>query len=40
MADIPISWKKISRGIPRSRKYADDRTPTLEEIQCSCEVIV
>jgi hypothetical protein len=33
MADIPISWKKISRGIPRSRKFADDRAPTLEEIQ-------
>jgi hypothetical protein len=25
--------KKISRGIPRSRKFADDRAPTLEEIQ-------
>ena len=23
----------ISRGIPRSRKFADDRTPTIEEIQ-------
>src|SRR5918995_3175177 len=33
MADIPIPWKKISRAIPRSRKYADDRAPTLEEIQ-------
>jgi hypothetical protein len=33
MADIPISWKKISRGIPRVRKFADDRAPTLEEIQ-------
>jgi hypothetical protein len=33
MADISISWKEISRGIPRSRKFADDRTPTIEEIQ-------
>ena len=33
MADISIPWKKISRGIPRSRKSADDRAPTLEEIQ-------
>jgi hypothetical protein len=33
IADIPISWKKISRGIPRVRKFADDREPTLEEIQ-------
>jgi hypothetical protein len=33
MADINISWKKISRGIPRVRKFADDRAPTIEEIQ-------
>jgi hypothetical protein len=33
MADIPVSWKKISRGIPRVRRYADDRAPTIEEIQ-------
>ena len=33
MADIAISWKKISRGIPRVRKFADDRAPTIEEIQ-------
>jgi hypothetical protein len=24
MADIPITWKKITRGLPRERKYADD----------------
>jgi hypothetical protein len=33
MADIAISWKKISRGIPRVRKFADDRAPIIEEIQ-------
>jgi hypothetical protein len=33
MADIPIPWKKITRGLPRGRKYADDRVPTLEEIR-------
>ena len=33
MADIPIQWKKISRGIPRVRKFADDRAPTIDEIQ-------
>jgi hypothetical protein len=33
MADIPIPWKKIARGLPRGRKYADDRIPTLEEIR-------
>jgi integrase len=32
-ADVNISWKKISRGIPRVRKFADDRAPTIEEIQ-------
>jgi hypothetical protein len=33
MADIPIPWKKIARGLPKGRKYADDRIPTLEEIR-------
>jgi integrase len=33
MADIPIPWKKITRGLPRGRKYADDRITTLEEIK-------
>jgi hypothetical protein len=33
MSDIPISWKKISRGLPKTRRYADDRAPTIEEIQ-------
>jgi len=33
MADIPISWKKITRGLPRGKNYADDRIPTIEEIQ-------
>ena len=29
MADISISWKKITRGLPRGKKFADDRIPTL-----------
>lgn len=33
MADILIPWKKITRGLPRGKKYADDRIPTLEEIR-------
>lgn len=33
MADISVSWKKITRGLPKGKKYADDRIPTLEEIK-------
>jgi integrase len=33
MNDILVPWKKITRGLPKGRKYADDRAPTLEEIQ-------
>lgn len=34
MCDIQISWKKISRALPKVKKYADDRAPTIAEI-CS-----
>ena len=33
MNDIYVSWKKISRGVPRGRQAANDRAPTREEIQ-------
>jgi hypothetical protein len=33
MADIPIPWKKVTRGLPRGKRYADDRIPTLEELK-------
>jgi hypothetical protein len=33
MTDIEIGWKRITRGLPKTRRYADDRAPTLEEIQ-------
>jgi integrase len=33
MNDILISWKKITRGLPKGRKWADDRSPTIEEIR-------
>jgi len=32
VTDIIISWKKITRGLPRGKRYADDRAPTIEEI--------
>jgi hypothetical protein len=33
MNEIELSWKKISRGIPKGREYGDDRIPTIEEIR-------
>lgn len=37
MTDIPIAWKKITRGLPKSRIHADDRAPTVDEIQKTSE---
>jgi hypothetical protein len=37
MADVLIPWDKITRGLPRGKRYADDRAPTLEEIKKLCE---
>jgi hypothetical protein len=31
MNDIPIPWKKIRKGLPRVRKFADDMAPTIED---------
>ena len=33
MNDINLAWKKISRGIPKGRKFAVDRAPTIDEIR-------
>jgi hypothetical protein len=33
VTDVMIPWKKITRGLPRVKRYADDRAPTLEEIR-------
>lgn len=33
ITDIAIPWKKISKGLPREKKYAEDRAPTVEEIR-------
>jgi hypothetical protein len=32
VTDVLIPWKKITRGLPRVKRYADDRAPILEEI--------
>jgi hypothetical protein len=31
--DLSLSWKKIRHGLQRGRKAANDRAPTIEEIQ-------
>jgi len=33
MNEIELSWKKIARGLPKGRKHAADRAPTIAEIQ-------
>jgi len=33
MNDIVITWKKITGGLPKARRFADDRAPTLDEIR-------
>lgn len=33
MNDIFLPWKKITRGLPKGRRWVDDRAPTLEEIR-------
>lgn len=31
--EIALPWKRMTRGIPRGRRYANDRVPTIEEIR-------
>ena len=31
--DILFSWKKITRGLPEERRYADDGALSIEEIR-------
>src|SRR5690606_16894091 len=31
--DVLIPWKNIIKGLPRGKRYADDRAPTLDEIR-------
>jgi integrase len=33
MNDVSLNWKKIRRVLPRARRYALDRIPTIEEVQ-------
>jgi hypothetical protein len=36
MSEITIHWKKITRGLPKSRKYANDRAPTTDILRHLC----
>jgi hypothetical protein len=33
MNDLLVPWKKLTRGLPKAKNYADDRVPRLDEIQ-------
>lgn len=33
MNDILLPWKRITRGLPKARRYADDRAPTMDEVR-------
>jgi hypothetical protein len=33
MNDLSVPWKKLTRGLPKAKNYADDRVPRLDEIQ-------
>jgi integrase len=35
--EIDLKWKKISRGLPRGRRFSLDRIPTIEEIRALLE---
>jgi integrase len=37
MADVHVPWAKIARGLPRAKRFADDRAPTVQEIRRICE---
>jgi hypothetical protein len=37
MNDVAITWKKITRGLPKARRFADDRAMTLDEIRSITE---
>ena len=33
MVDIDMLWKKITHGLPKTKRYTDNMAPTLKEIQ-------
>jgi hypothetical protein len=41
MNDLIVPWKKLTRGLPRAKNYADDRVPRLERQKalCYCDIL-
>jgi hypothetical protein len=37
MNEISLPWKKISKGLPKVKRYAEDRAPTIQELRQICE---
>jgi integrase len=37
IADVPIIWSKLTRGLPRGKRYSDDRIPSVDELKKLCE---
>jgi uncharacterized metal-binding protein len=33
MSDVQLNWKKIRRVLPKARRYALDRVPTIYELR-------
>lgn len=33
MNDLLVPWKKLTRGLPKAKNFADDRVPRLDELQ-------
>ena len=33
MNDLPLNWKRITKGLPRAKNSSNDRAPTIEEIR-------
>lgn len=33
MNDLLVPWKKLTRGLPKAKNYADDRVPRIDELQ-------
>ena len=40
MNQIELPWKRISRALPRVKRYADDRAPTIEGIRRFVNILI